>query len=83
LAYIDKRLHQLESLVSETARLKDLAVVTGQLDKIRNRREEHRMYGYENNVTTGVLQQQQIDSIAGIMRELRNKSRSSTMKCWN
>jgi hypothetical protein len=73
LAYIDKRLHQLESLVAETARLKDLAVVTGQLDKIRNRREEHRMYGYENNVTTGVLQQQQIDSIAGIMRELKKQ----------
>jgi hypothetical protein len=73
LAYIDKRLHQLESLVSETARLKDLAVVTGQLDKIRNRREEHRMYGYESNVTTGVLQQQQIDSIAGIMRELKKQ----------
>jgi hypothetical protein len=73
LAYIDKRLHQLEGLVSEAARLKDLAVVTGQLDKIRNRREEHRMYGYENNVTTGVLQQQQIDSIAGIMRELKKQ----------
>jgi hypothetical protein len=73
LAYIDKRLHQLEGLVAETARLKDLAVVTGQLDKIRNRREEHRMYGYENNVTTGVLQQQQIDSIASIMRELKKQ----------
>lgn len=73
LAYIDKRLHQLEGLVAETARLKDLAVVTGQLDKIRNRREEHRMYGYEHNVTTGVLQQQQIDSIAGIMRELKKQ----------
>ena len=48
-------------------------MVTGQLDKIRNRREEHRMYGYENNVTTGVLQQQQIDSIAGIMRELKKQ----------
>jgi hypothetical protein len=31
------------------------------------------MYGYENNVTTGVLQQQQIDSIAGIMRELKKQ----------
>ena len=73
LAYIDKRLHQLEGLVAETARLKDLAVVTGQLDKIRNRREEHRMYGHESGVTTGVLQQQQIDSIAGIMRELKKQ----------
>ena len=73
LAYIDKRLHQLEGLVAETARLKDLTVITGQLDKIRNRREEHRMYGYENGVTTGVLQQQQIDSIAGIMRELKKQ----------
>lgn len=73
LAYIDKRLHQLEGLVAESAKLKDLAVITGQLDKIRNRREEHRLYGYENGVSTGVLQQQQIDSIAGIMRELKKQ----------
>jgi hypothetical protein len=73
LAYIDKRLHQLEGLVAESARLKDLAVISGQLDKIRNRREEHRLYGYENGVSTGVLQQSQIDSIAGIMRELKKQ----------
>lgn len=73
LAYIDKRLHQLEGLVAESAKLKDLAVISGQLDKIRNRREEHRLYGYENGVSTGVLQQQQIDSIAGIMRELKKQ----------
>ena len=73
LAYIDKRLQQLDSLVSENSLLKDLNVVNGQLDKIRNRREEHRLYGYENTVSTGVLQQQQIDSIAGIVRELKKQ----------
>jgi len=73
LAYIDKRLSQLENLVDEKSLLKDLNVVNGQLDKIRNRREEHRLYGYENSVSTGVLQQQQIDSIAGIMRELKKQ----------
>lgn len=73
LAYIDKRLHQLDGLVAESAKLKDLVVITGQLDKIRNRREEHRLYGYESTVSSGVLQQQQIDSIAGIMRELKKQ----------
>ena len=73
LAYIDKRLSHLENLVDEKSLLKDLNVVNGQLDKIRNRREEHRLYGYENSVSTGVLQQQQIDSIAGIMRELKKQ----------
>jgi polyhydroxyalkanoate synthesis regulator phasin len=73
LAYIDKRLGQLDSLVSEGARLKDLAVITGQIEKIKNRREEHRMYGMSDGVTSGVLQQSQMDSIAGIMRELKKQ----------
>jgi hypothetical protein len=73
IAYVDKRLQQLDQLTNETSKMKDLAIITGQLDKIRNRREEHRMYGYENTVSTGVLQQAQIDSISGIMRELKKQ----------
>lgn len=73
LAYIDKRLAQLDSLVSEQAQMKDLAIITGQLEKIRNRREEHRLYGYENTVSSGVLQLVQIESIRGIMRELKKQ----------
>jgi hypothetical protein len=73
IAYVDKRLQQLDQLTNETSKMKDLAIITGQLEKIRNRREEHRMYGYENTVSTGVLQQTQIDSISGIMRELKKQ----------
>ena len=73
IAYVDKRLQQLDQLTNETSKMKDLAIITGQLEKIRNRREEHRMYGYENTVSTGVLQQAQIDSISGIMRELKKQ----------
>ena len=72
LAYIDKRLAQLDTLVSEQAQMKDLAIITGQLEKIRNRREEHRLYGYDNTVSS-VLQTVQIDSIRGIMRELKKQ----------
>lgn len=73
LAYIDKRLQQLDPLVQESAKIKDLNVVSGQLEKIRNRREEHRLYGYENSVNSGVLQESQINNIAGIMRELKKQ----------
>ena len=73
IAYVDKRLQQLDQLTNENSKMKDLAIVTGQLEKIRNRREEHRLYGYENTVSTGVLQQTQIDSISGIMRELKKQ----------
>ncbi len=73
LAYIDKRLNQLDPLIQESAGLKDLAVITGQLDKIRNRREEHRLYGYESTVTSGVLQSSQVESIRGIIRELKKQ----------
>lgn len=73
LAYIDKRLAQLDSLVQESAELVDLNIINGKLDKIRNRREEHRLYGYESAVTSGVLQKAQIDSIRGIMRDLKKQ----------
>jgi len=76
LAYIDKRLAQLDTLVSEQAQMKDLAIITGQLEKIRNRREEHRLYGYDNTVSSGVLQAVQMDSIRGIMRELKKQKQS-------
>jgi hypothetical protein len=76
LAYIDKRLSQLDTLTNESAQLKDLNIITGQLDKIRNRREEHRLYGYENNVSSGVLQAQQIEAIRGIIRELKKQKQS-------
>jgi hypothetical protein len=76
LAYIDKRLSQLDTLTAESAQLKDLNIITGQLDKIRNRREEHRLYGYENNVSSGVLQAQQIEAIRGIIRELKKQKQS-------
>ena len=76
LAYIDKRLAQLDPLVQESAALKDLQVVAGQLEKIRNRREEHRLYGYDNTVSSGVLQTSQVESIRGIMRELKKQKQS-------
>lgn len=73
LAYIDKRLAQLQDLTSETSLMHDVAVLTGKLEKIKNRREDNRMYGREDTVTTGVLQQQQIDSISAIMRDLKKQ----------
>jgi len=73
LAYIDKRLGQLDALVSESAQIKDLQIISGQLEKIRNRREEHRLYGYENTVNSGVLQASQMESIRNIIRELKKQ----------
>lgn len=76
LAYIDKRLAQLDPLIQESAALKDLQVISGQLDKIRNRREEHRLYGYGDGVSSGVLQLTQVESIRGIIRELKKQKQS-------
>jgi hypothetical protein len=76
LAYIDKRLAQLDPLIQESAGLKDLHVITGQLDKIRNRREEHRLYGLDHGVSSGVLQAAQVESIRGIIRELKKQKQS-------
>ena len=63
-AFIEKRTAQLQEFVSNDTRIDEL-VISGKLEKIRNRKEESRasLYGRDDTVTTSVFYQEQLDGI--------------------
>jgi uncharacterized protein YdcH (DUF465 family) len=71
-AFIDKRVAQLEEL----ARLKpvtDLAVLTGKLEKIKNRKTETSVYGDYDTVSTSVVSKEQIKQIVNEIKNLKKQ----------
>jgi hypothetical protein len=77
MAYIDRRLVQLENMVETSSEILDMAVIQGRLDKIRNRpadgRDSYGMFGSRDEVETGVLTSEQIQNIRGVIRDLRKQ----------
>lgn len=73
-AFVDKRVAQLEEL----ARMKpvtDLTVLTGKLDKIRNRKDESRpsLYGRDDIVITTVIGEDQLKQIRDEIKNLKKQ----------
>jgi hypothetical protein len=73
-AFIDKRVVQLEEIAKAVA-MTELTVITGKLDKIRNRKEESRasLYGRDDTVSTSVLVQEQIDQAKNEIKNLKKQ----------
>jgi hypothetical protein len=61
-AFIDKRISQLEEF-TKAAEMTEMAVLTGQLEKIRNRKDDSRasLYGVKDSVSTSVVTEEQIE----------------------
>lgn len=75
IAYIDKRISQLEQLIDGVTPMLAMDVITGKLEKIRSRPAESRasIYGHSDEVRTGVLSTEQVESIRGVVRDLRKQ----------
>lgn len=76
IAYIDRRISQLTDMVSNAEKVQEIAVITGKLDKIRNRPADSRasFYGGERDeVETGIMTEDQIASIQGVIRDLKRQ----------
>lgn len=73
-AFVDKRIAQLEE-ISKAKPLTDLSVITGKLEKIRNRKEDSRasIYGREDVVITTVVSQEQIDQAKAEILNLKKQ----------
>jgi hypothetical protein len=73
-AFIDKRIGQLED-ISKSQPMIELSVVSGKLEKIRNRKEESRasLYGRDDTVTTSVVSQAQIDQAKAEIQNLKKQ----------
>lgn len=80
IAYIDKRISQLTDMIAQAEKMQDLAVITGKLDKIRNRVNDNSrasIYGFNDEVETGIVSDEQITAIQAVIRDL--KRQKSTM----
>jgi hypothetical protein len=73
-AFIDKRISQLEELANSKA-ITDLEVIKGKLEKIKSRPADARssIYGFESNVSSSVLSQEQIDQAKNEIKNLKKQ----------
>ena len=73
-AFVDKRIAQLEEF-SKAQAMTDLAVITGKLEKIRNRKDETRasLYGHADVVTTSVVTKEQIEQVNAEIKNLKKQ----------
>lgn len=70
MAYIDKRLVQLKAIV-DSQTVQDEKVIVGKLDKIRNRKSEVRSYLEQDEVTTGVFTEVELEPYKAGMQLLK------------
>jgi hypothetical protein len=75
IAYIDKRISQLEQLIDGVTPIMAMDVIQGKLEKIRTRPADSRasIYGHADEVRTSVLSTEQIENIRGVIRDLRKQ----------
>ena len=73
-AFIDKRIGHMTALAGSDVQ-DSLAVINGKLDKLRNDNSDnrHRIYGYTDTVTVGVLREDQITAYKGIVLQLKKQ----------
>ena len=74
MAYLDKRIGQLNDMLASVDPLLSPEVILGKLDKIRTRVNDNSrssIYGFNDEVETGILNTTQIDSIRAVVRDLK------------
>jgi uncharacterized protein YdcH (DUF465 family) len=73
-AFIDKRIAQLNE-IAEAKAVTSITVLTGKLDKIRNRKEESRasLYGRDDTVSTGIVGAEQIEQAKTEINNLKKQ----------
>lgn len=74
-AYIDKRLGHLKGLTDSKV-VESEVVLNGKLEKLRNTEAKNRMYGYNDNVDSGVLTAEQIEGYKSEMRDLKKSKQT-------
>lgn len=73
-AFADKRISQLDEIAKATS-MTDLSIISGRLDKIRNRKDETRasLYGRDESVSTSVFTKEQIEQAKLEIKNLKKQ----------
>lgn len=76
-AYTDKRIEHLTQMANSDP-CQDMVVITGKLDKIRNRKEDSRasLYGRDDEVSTGLLSPEAIARVREILRDMKKQKQA-------
>ena len=77
-AYIDKRIAQITPLTTKEVVKTSSTVINGKLDKIKNRKEDNRasLYGYNDTVETGVLDETQQDAFKFQLQDYKKEKQA-------
>lgn len=68
-AFLDKRMLQATDLVGQTQT--DKKILSGKLERIKNMKEDHRLY--RDEVTTGVMTEEQVSDIKKLIANLKKE----------
>jgi hypothetical protein len=74
-AFIDKRIAQLEDFANSDE-MTELSVLTGKLDKIKNRKDDGgraSLYGYGDTISTSIVTKDQIDQAKTEIKNLKKQ----------
>lgn len=71
IAHLEKQIQFYNGFAQAESVRDGMDVIKGKLDKIRNRKEESRLYGYNDQVSTGLFHEGDIDSFRGIVKDLK------------
>jgi hypothetical protein len=71
IAHLEKQIQFYNGFTKVDTVRDNINVIRGKLDKIRNRKEESRLYGYGDQVSTGLFNDSEIEQFKGIVKDLK------------
>jgi hypothetical protein len=71
IAHLEKQIQFFNGIATTEHVRESMDVVKGKLDKIRNRKEESRLYGYNDSVATGVFFEGDIESFKSAVKDMK------------
>lgn len=71
IAHLEKQIQFFNGVATTEHVRESMDVVNGKLDKIRNRKEESRLYGYNDSVATGVFFEADIESFKSAVKDMK------------
>ncbi len=71
IAHLEKQIQFFSGLAQENTLRENMDVIRGKLDKIRNRKEESRLYGYNDSVATGLFSESDLGAFKSAVKDLK------------
>ncbi len=71
IAHLEKQIQFFNGLAQADTLRDSMDVIKGKLDKIRNRKEESRLYGYNDSVSTGLFAEADVEAFKTALKDMK------------